>query len=185
MAVTPSNMLPLGTTAPDFALYDTISGQVKSLSDLRGSKGTLIIFMCNHCPYVIHIKEQLIAVTNHYREQGISSIGISSNDIINYPQDAPDKMTALMAAWDNPLDAYLYDETQLVAKDYMAACTPDLYLFDADDQCVYRGRLDGSTPGSNVPLTGEDIRAAMDALLAGEPPLAEQIPSMGCNIKWL
>ena len=185
MAVTPSNMLPLGTKAPNFTLFDTITGHAKSLSDLKGSNGTLIIFMCNHFPYVIHIRDQIIAIANDYRNKGISIIGISANDIVTYPQDAPDKMTELMQAWGNPLDAYLYDESQNTAKEYMAACTPDLYLFDADDYCVYRGRLDGSTPGSNIPLTGEDIRRALDALLAGEPPISDQIPSMGCNIKWL
>lgn len=184
MAVTPSNMLPLGTKAPEFTLYDSMSSQVKSLSDLKGDKGTLIIFMCNHCPFVIHIKEQIVAIANEYSHQGISSIGISANDIINYPQDAPDKMTTMMQDWGNPLAAYLYDETQETAKAYMAACTPDLYLFDDQNLCVYRGRLDGSTPGSGIPLTGQDVREALDALLTGKPPVSKQIPSMGCNIKW-
>jgi len=180
----PSNMLPLNSLAPEFDLPDTISGDQTTLEQLKGQKGTLIIFMCNHCPYVIHIKEQLIDIANSYRAKGINTIAISSNDIDNYPEDAPDKMTELMAEWDNPFDAYLYDESQQVAKDYMAACTPDIYLFDEHLACVYRGRLDGSTPRNDVPLTGEDLRPALEALVTGRDISSEQIPSMGCGIKW-
>lgn len=184
MSATPSNMMPLGTIAPDFTLFDTISGEEKSLAGLKGDKGTLVMFICNHCPYVIHIKEQLIDIAHQYVQQGINTIAISANDIENYPQDAPDKMQAMMAEWGEPFAAYLYDATQEVAKAYFAACTPDIYLFDADMACVYRGRLDGSTPKNDVSLTGEDLRNALDALLAGNPVNQKQVPSIGCNIKW-
>jgi len=184
MAVTPSNMLPLATIAPEFNLFDTISGEYKSLSYLQGQKGTLIMFICNHCPYVIHIKEQLIALAQDYAKQGIQMIAISANDSVNYPQDAPEKMTAMMTEWGNPFAAYLYDESQQTAKAYLAACTPDFYLFDDSLACVYRGRLDAATPKNNKRLNGADLRRAMDCLLSGEKNIAEQIPSMGCNIKW-
>lgn len=184
MAATPSNMMPLGTVAPKFILFDTISGEKKSLSDLKGTQGTIVLFICNHCPYVIHIKDQLIAIALQYAKQGINTIAISANDIVNYPQDAPDKMQVLMAEWGNPFAAYCYDETQEVAKAYLAACTPDIYLFDKDLSCVYRGQLDAATPKNNIPLTGENLRGALDALLTGKSISEEQIPSIGCNIKW-
>lgn len=184
MAATESNMLPLGSVAPDFTLPDTVSGKRYSLRDLRGERGTIVMFICNHCPYVLHVKQQLIAIARQYAPQGIATVAISANDIVNYPQDAPDKMRALMAEWGNPFAAYLYDERQDVAKAYRAACTPDIYLFDADLACVYRGRLDGATPKNDVPVTGEELRHALDDLLAGRPIGAEQIPSIGCNIKW-
>jgi len=184
MSATPSNMMPLGTIAPDFTLLDTISGKDKSLASLKGEQGTLVMFICNHCPYVIHIKDQLIAIANQYAQQGINTIALSANDIENYPQDAPDKMQAMMLEWGNPFAGYLYDETQAVAKAYLAACTPDIYLFDADLACVYRGRLDGATPKNEVDVSGEDLRHALDLLLAGKVSSQEQIPSIGCNIKW-
>lgn len=184
MAETLSQMLPLGTIAPDFRLPDTVSGETFSLRDLRGEKGTIVMFICNHCPYVLHVKEQLIDIARQYKDKGIATIAISSNDIINYPQDAPDKMREMMEAWGRPFAAYLYDESQDVARAYQAACTPDIYLFDSELACVYRGRLDGSTPKNDVPLTGQDLRAALDNLLAGRPIDPEQVPSMGCNIKW-
>ncbi|MDP2178238.1 thioredoxin family protein [Methylicorpusculum sp.] len=184
MAATPSTMMPLGTIAPDFTLLDTISGEIKSLGDLKGAAGTLVVFMCNHCPYVLHVKSQLIVIAQAYASQGIATVAMSANDIQNYPDDAPDKMHILMAEWGNPFTAYLYDESQSVAKAYQAACTPDIYLFDADLACVYRGRLDGATPKNDVPLTGEDLRHALDNLLAGKPVDANQLPSIGCNIKW-
>ena len=184
MAATPSTMMPLGTIAPDFTLFDTITGEIKSLGDLKGAAGTLVVFMCNHCPYVLHVKPQLIAIAQEYASQGIATVAISANDIQNYPDDAPDKMHALMAEWGNPFAAYLYDESQSVAKAYQAACTPDIYLFDADLACVYRGRLDGATPKNDVPLTGEDLRHALDNLLAVKPIDTNQLPSIGCNIKW-
>ncbi|HIG64880.1 MAG TPA: thioredoxin family protein [Methyloprofundus sp.] len=184
MAATPSNMMPLGTTAPDFTLPDTISGESKNLTNLKGVQGTIVMFICNHCPYVIHIKDQLIDIAKQYARLGIGTIAISANDIENHPQDAPDKMKALMAEWGNPFAAYCYDESQTVAKAYLAACTPDIYLFDKDLDCVYRGRLDAATPKNDQPLTGKDLRDALDALLVGEPINEEQVPSMGCNIKW-
>lgn len=184
MAATNSTMMPLGTTAPDFTLPDTVAGNVKSLQDLKGNQGTIVMFICNHCPYVIHVKEQLIDIARQYAELGVSTIAISANDVENYPQDSPEKMKEMMAAWGNPFAAYLYDESQDVAKAYQAACTPDIYLFDADLTCVYRGRLDGSTPKNDEPLDGADLRAALDDLLAGRPVHQEQIPSIGCNIKW-
>lgn len=177
-------MMPLGTIAPDFVLPDTVTGRHFSLLELKGGKGTLIMFICNHCPYVLHAKTQLIDIAKSYAGKGIQTIAISSNDIKNYPEDAPDKMKALMEEWGRPFAAYLYDASQAVAKAYQAACTPDLYLFDATLACVYRGRLDGSTPKNDVPLTGKDLRDALDNLLSNRPISAEQIPSMGCNIKW-
>jgi len=184
MAETPSNMMPLDTTAPAFELLDTITNSRLSLEALRGDKGTIVLFICNHCPYVIHIKDPLIAIAQHYAAQGIATIAISANDIVNYPQDAPDKMNALMTEWDNPFTAYLYDESQQTAKAYQAACTPDIYLFDDALKCVYRGRLDGATPKNNIPLTGNDLRNALDNLLTGQPISDDQIASIGCNIKW-
>ena len=184
MSATPSTMMPLGTIAPDFNLPDTISGTNKSLAELKGKQGTLVMFICNHCPYVIHIKDQLIDIANHYATLGINTIAISANDVENYPQDAPEKMTELMNDWGNPFAGYLYDESQDTAKAYLAACTPDIYLFDGELNCVYRGRLDGATPKNDVPLTGEDLRNAMENLVNNQAFSDEQIPSIGCNIKW-
>jgi len=184
MAATTSTMLPLGTAAPDFYLPDTVTGRFFGLDGLKGGVGTLVFFICNHCPYVLHIKDQLIAIAEQYEKQEISSIAISSNDIVNYPQDGPDKMQELMAEWGNPFAAYLYDETQLVAKAYQAACTPDFYLFDDDLRCVYRGRLDGATPKNQLVVSGDELRAALDALLDNRSIVSQQMPSIGCNIKW-
>lgn len=184
MAATHSTMLPLGSVAPDFRLPDTISDQWVDLQQLRGQKATLIMFICNHCPYVIHVKPQLIAIARHYQTSGVATIAISANDIGTYPEDGPTPMKQLMAEWGNPFAAYLYDESQAVAHAYQAACTPDFYLFDADLRCVYRGRLDASTPKNQIPLSGQDLRAALDALLSGQQPSSEQWPSVGCNIKW-
>ncbi len=184
MARTPSNMLALGTKAPDFSLFDTISGQTLSLDELRGRKGTVIMFICNHCPFVIHVNPELAKLGNEYQKKGIGFIAISSNDIKNYPQDAPHLMTetAKREGYSFP---YLYDETQEVAKAYDAACTPDFYLFDANLDLVYRGQLDDSRPGNGLPLNGKDLRNAMNALLAQEPIPDNQKPSIGCNIKWI
>jgi len=184
MAETLSQMIPLGAIAPDFLLPDTVTGRTFGLQDLKGDKGTIVMFICNHCPYVLHVKDQLIAIAKEYKDKGVATIAISANDVQNYPADAPDKMQALMEAWGRPFAAYLYDESQDTARAYQAACTPDIYLFDAALACVYRGRLDGSTPKSNVPLTGADLRDALDNLLAGRAIDPQQIPSMGCNIKW-
>ena len=183
MALTESNMLPLGTKAPDFRLPDTVSGKELSFADVKGTHGTVVMFICNHCPYVKHVNEELVRLANDYLPKSIGFVAISSNDVENYPDDSPDKMRAQALALGYPFP-YLYDETQDVARAYDAACTPDFYLFDADDRLVYRGRLDDSRPGSDVPVTGKDLRAALDALLAGQPIPEPQYPSMGCNIKW-
>ncbi|MEN7550249.1 thioredoxin family protein [Rapidithrix thailandica] len=183
MAATPSNMLELGTIAPNFTLFDTVSGKNLSLQDLKSEKATVIMFICNHCPYVIHINEELVKLANEYQAQGVSFIAISSNDVENYPQDAPEKMKEVAETSGYPFP-YLYDETQEVAKAYLAACTPDFYLFDKDLKCVYRGQLDDSRPKSGIPVTGKDLRAAIDAVLSDGAILANQRPSLGCNIKW-
>jgi len=183
MANTPSNMLPLGTKAPDFFLKDTNSNYSYSYKDLKGSKGTLIIFMCNHCPFVLHVLEEIIMINNDYRVQGISVIGICSNDAAQYPEDAPDKMTEF--AFEKGITfPYLYDETQEVAKAYDAACTPDFYLFDTRDRLVYRGQLDDSRPGNGISVSGSDLRSAIDGLLYNRKINPIQKPSIGCNIKW-
>jgi len=184
MAATPSNMLPLGTQAPDFKLYDTISGKYLTYKDIKGENGTVIMFICNHCPYVLHVNSEIVDIANTYKEKGIGFAGISANDVKNYPQDSPELMPkhAKKVGYRFP---YLYDETQETAKAYQAACTPDFYLFDAKDKLVYRGRLDESTPKNNEPLTGKDLRRALDLLLEGKTiPDEEQKPSIGCNIKW-
>lgn len=183
MAFTQSKMLELGTQAPDFTLPDTISEKNVSLSDLASDKATVVMFLCNHCPYVLHVNEEIVRVVNEYKKKGVSFIGISSNDAVKYPQDGPDKMKihAKEVGYNFP---YLYDESQKVAKAYDAACTPDFYVFDGDMKLVYRGRLDDSRPGNNIPLSGKDLRAALDAVLAGEKVDGTQYPSGGCNIKW-
>lgn len=183
MARTPSNMLPLGTQAPHFTLSDTVSGEELSLETLKGEKGTVIMFICNHCPFVIHVNQELVSVANDYLPKGIKFVAISSNDVGNFPQDAPDKMT-LTAKENNYPFPYLYDESQAVAKAYDAACTPDLYLFDQDLKLIYRGQLDSSRPGNDIPVTGEDLRYALDCLLNGKENNTDQKPSIGCNIKW-
>ena len=183
MALTPSNMLALGTAAPSFSLPDTVSGKKMSLEDIQGENGTLVMFICNHCPYVIHLNEELVRLANDYSEKGIGIVAISSNDVENYPQDGPAKMKIHAAETGYPFP-YLYDASQEVAKAYDAACTPDFYAFDRAGNLAYRGRLDESRPGNNAPLTGNDLRAALDAILAGKTPESKQYPSMGCNIKW-
>ncbi len=183
MALTESNMLPLGTKAPDFRLPDTVSGKELTFADVRGERGTVVMFICNHCPYVKHVNHELVRLANDYLPKGIGFVAISSNDVENYPDDSPDKMRAQALELGYPFP-YLYDETQEVARAYDAACTPDFYLFDANDRLVYRGRLDDSRPGSEVPVTGKDLRTALDALLAGRSVPEPQYPSMGCNIKW-
>ncbi|BAO74307.1 thioredoxin family protein [Winogradskyella sp. PG-2] len=183
MALTPSNMLPLGTKAPDFDLLDTKDGLQKSLSYLKGNTGTLVMFICNHCPFVVHVNAQLVALSNDYVTKGINCIAISSNDAINYPQDGPEQMK--QHAKDNHYPfPYLYDETQDVAKAYDAACTPDFFLFDVNLELVYTGQFDDSRPGNGIPVTGKDLRNAFDALINGKTINSNQKPSMGCNIKW-
>jgi len=183
MARTPSNMLPLGTKAPDFKLTDTITGQYMDLQVLKGSKGTVIMFICNHCPFVKHVNVQISKLARDYKSEGINCIAISSNDVENYPQDAPHfmKQNALAHGFIFP---YLYDETQDVARAYDAACTPDFYLFDNSLKLIYRGQLDDSRPENGIPVTGNDLRNAVDNLLKGQPISDLQKPSIGCNIKW-
>lgn len=182
MALTPSTMLPLGTHAPAFMLPDTVSGQALSLEALKGPRGTVVMFICNHCPYVKHVNAALVRASKDYLGQGIAFVAISSNDVASYPDDAPDRMKAAARQLGYPFP-YLYDESQEVAKAYRAACTPDLFLFDASLSLVYRGQFDDSRPGKGD-ADGRDLRAAMDALLAGRAIGAEQKPSVGCNIKW-
>lgn len=183
MARTPSNMIPLGTLAPDFYLKDTNSNNTYSFEDLKGSKGTLVIFMCNHCPYVLHVINEIVMIANDYRVQGLGIVAISSNDIVKYPEDSPELMTdfALQHKIDFP---YLFDENQQIAKAYDAACTPDFYLFDNQDKLFYRGQLDDSRPGNGIPLSGTDLRNAIDALIYNRTLNEIQKPSIGCNIKW-
>lgn len=183
MSNTPSNMLPLGTIAPDFQLLDTISNKKLNLADLKGEKATLIMFICNHCPFVIHVIEQVSKMAKEYGQKGINTIAISSNDIVNYPQDSPDRMTMFAERHDFSFP-YLYDDSQQVAKTYQAACTPDFFLFDQQLELVYRGQLDDSRPGNGIPVNGKDLKRAMTHLLEGKEIPSEQKPSIGCNIKW-
>jgi peroxiredoxin len=183
MAKTASTMLPLGTPAPNFTLRDTNSNHNYSYAALKGTKGTLVIFMCNHCPFVLHVLEEIIRIVNDYRVQGIGFIAISSNDAEQYPQDGPEQMTEF--AFKNKMDfPYLYDESQLVAKAFEAACTPDFFLFDAQDKLFYRGQLDDSRPNNGIPLSGSDLRSAVDAIIYNRTLASPQKPSIGCNIKW-
>ena len=183
MALTESTMLEIGTTAPSFTLPDTVSGKDLSRDDVAGERGTLVYFICNHCPYVIHTIDELVRVANDYLPRGIKTIAISSNDVEKYPLDSPDNMTAFAARFGMTFP-YLYDEDQSVARAYDAACTPDLYLFGGDGKLYYRGRLDGNRPGSGREPDGADLRAALDSLLAGGEAPGKQYPSAGCNIKW-
>lgn len=183
MAQTPSNMLPLGTKAPNFSLPATNFSESFSFEAIKGEKGTLVLFICNHCPFVLHVIDEIVMIANDYRVQGIGIVAISSNDVVKYPQDAPDKMADFTL--ENKIDfPYLYDETQEVAKAYDAACTPDFYLFDAQDKLVYRGQLDDSRPGNGIPISGSDLRNAIDAIVYNRKLNPEQKPSIGCNIKW-
>ena len=182
MVLTASTMLELGVTAPDFALPD-INGQIVRRDDFSAAAGLLVLFICNHCPYVKHIQTQLTAIGREYMAKGIALVAINANDADAYPDDSHARMReeSIRAGYPFP---YLHDETQVVATVYHAACTPDIFLFDHDRRLVYRGQLDGSRPGNNIPVTGEDLRQALDALLAGQPIAGEQRPGMGCNIKW-
>ena len=183
MARTPSNMIPLGTSAPEFYLKDTNSNEWFSFADLKGEKGTLVIFICNHCPFVHHVIEEVVRIANDYRVQGIGIIAISSNDVTKYPQDSPELMTEF--AFENKMDfPYLYDEKQAIAKAYDAACTPDFFLFDNQDRLVYRGQLDDSRPGNGIPVSGNDLRGAIDSVIYNRIINPNQKPSLGCNIKW-
>lgn len=182
MALTPSAMLTLGTKAPDFKLPDT-RGKTVSPSDFAAAPALLVVFMCNHCPYVKHVRQGLAQMAKEYQTKGVAVVGINSNDAGQYPDDSPAKMREEAASADYTFP-YVYDETQEVAKAYRAACTPDFFLFDKDRNLVYRGQMDDSRPGNAKPVTGADLRTAMDAVLAGRPVSQDQKPSVGCNIKW-
>jgi peroxiredoxin len=183
MAFVESTMLEIGTKAPDFNLPDTVSDKDQSFTDISGSAGTLVYFMCNHCPYVLYVIEELVQVANDYKLKGVGTVAISSNDVVKYDVDSPENMKAFanISSFTFP---YLYDESQEVARAYDAACTPDLYLFDAEGKCYYRGRLDGNRPGSGRTPDGIDLRNALDDMLAGRTSPEKQYPSAGCNIKW-
>ncbi len=183
MSRTLSNMIPLGTIAPDFTLLDTVSGEALNLDQVVSPKGTVMMFICNHCPYVVLVIPELLKLVKEYQEKGIAFVAISANDVVNYPDDSPEKMSEL-AQKEGFTFPYLYDETQAVAKAYDAACTPDFYLFDGSKKLYYRGRMDEATPGNGKLVTGDDLRSALDRLLAGQNAPEEQTPSMGCNIKW-
>jgi peroxiredoxin len=183
MALTPSNMLALGTPAPDFALPDAISHKTFSINDFSSEKATVVMFICNHCPYVIHVNPEIARMADEYQKLGVRFVAISSNDIDDHPEDAPEMMKKLaeIEGFNFP---YLYDETQSVAKAYDAACTPDFYVFDKNLRLAYRGRIDNSRPNSGIPLTGKDLRGALDSLIGEKNVSHVQFPSMGCNIKW-
>jgi peroxiredoxin len=184
MVKTPSTMLALGTKAPVFSLPDVISGGTVSLEDYAGKKGMLVMFICRHCPFVKHIEQELAHIGKDYANADLGIVAISSNDATHYPDDAPEslKEQAEGLGFSFP---YLYDEDQSVAKAYTAACTPDFFLFDEERSLVYRGQLDGSRPGNEVPVTGEDLRSAIEAVLSNSPISRQQFPSVGCNIKWM
>ncbi|MBF0237413.1 MAG: thioredoxin family protein [SAR324 cluster bacterium] len=183
MVAIPSKMIPLGTTAVPFSLPDTVSGNMMSLENLKSSRATVLMFICNHCPFVKHVQTQLVQLAKDYQPRGVVFIAINSNDVANYPEDSPEKMkaVALEKGYSFP---YLYDESQSVAKAYQAECTPDFFIYDSSLKCVYRGQLDNSRPGNNLPVTGRDMRQALDAMLDGNPVSSDQKPSIGCNIKW-
>jgi len=183
MAQTPSNMLPLGTKAPNFSLPNTLDNTIVNLQTAKGTKGTVIMFICNHCPFVIHVNTMLVEIAKTYTKKGIGFIAISSNDVEKHPQDGPEFMKTHAKAVGYPFP-YLYDESQEVAKAYDAACTPDLYVFNAQLKLVYRGQLDNSRPGNGIPLTGSDLKHALDCLLKNQENTESQKPSIGCNIKW-
>jgi peroxiredoxin len=182
MALTPSNMVPLGMQAPDFHLPDTTGAEV-ALADFAGAPALLVAFICNHCPYVKHVRAAFAKLAREYQARGVAGVGINSNDPVNYPDDSPAQMVQekKIAGYTFP---YLFDETQEVAIAYRAACTPDFFLFDRERKLVYRGQMDASRPGNSKPNDGADLRAALDAVLAGKAPRSEQVPSVGCNIKW-
>lgn len=183
MALTHSTMLALGTTVPDFELPDVVSGRMIHPGQFAGEKGLLVMFICRHCPYVVHVQQELVRLGRDYTGQSLGVVAISSNDVDNYPEDHPERLRA-MARELGFTFPYCYDESQAVAKIFTAACTPDFFLFDKSRKLVYRGQLDDSRPGNGKPVTGKDLRAAIDAVLAGQPVSQEQRPSAGCNIKW-
>jgi peroxiredoxin len=176
-------MIPLGSIARDFTLPDTISGKPVSLQQIKGNTATVIMFICNHCPFVLHVNSGLVKLANDYQSRQIHFVAISANDVIMHPGDAPDKMKEVALQMKYPFP-YLYDETQEVAKAYDAACTPDFFIYDKNLALVYRGQLDDSRPGNGIPVTGKDIRTALDHLINNESVPVEQKPGIGCNIKW-
>lgn len=184
MSLTPSNNIEIGSTAPAFHLLDTVSNLKKNLDELKGQKGTVIMFICNHCPFVIHINPTIAALAKSYQEKGINFIAISSNNIETHPQDAPEFMTAVAKKEDYTFP-YLYDATQEVAKAYRAMCTPDIYLYNTDLKLYYHGQLDDSRPGNSIPCNGQDLKNACENLLNDKPGMPNQKPSIGCNIKWM
>jgi thiol-disulfide isomerase/thioredoxin len=185
MAFTESNMLDLGVQAPNFTLPDTVSDKLMRFEDIaEGKKATVVMFLCNHCPYVIYVNEEIINISTEYQAKGVGFVGISSNDAVNYPQDGP-KLMKIHAAETGYNFPYLYDELQEVAKTYDAACTPDFYIFDENKILIYRGRIDDARPKNDHPITGRDLRTALDAVLSGESVTEKQYPSGGCNIKWM
>ena len=183
MVLTASNLVPLGTLAPAFSLFEPLTGQIRSLKESQGPIGTLIVFFCNHCPFVVHIREEIVGMAAEYKDKGIHTIAINSNDSGAYPEDSPGKMIEFAKAYAYSFP-YLFDETQETAKNFKAACTPDFFLYNSRNQLVYRGQMDDSRPGSDTPVTGKDLREAMDALIHGTQINKDQKPSMGCNIKW-
>ena len=183
MAQTPSTMLPLGTRAFPFSLPDTLSGKMMNLSQFKSDKATVIMFICNHCPYVKHMQNELVRLVKDYQARGVAFVAISSNDAVQYPDDSPQRMKEVAEQLGYPFP-YLYDESQEIARKYQAACTPDFYIFNKDLLLVYRGQLDDSRPGNNIPVSGKDIRRALDNILNGKPVEPEQRPSVGCSIKW-
>lgn len=183
MALADSNMVPLGSKAPAFTLLDTVSNKEVTLDEIKSEVATVVMFICNHCPYVKHIQPELVRLAEDFIPDGVNCIAISSNDVENYPEDSPELMHDEAKKWGYPFP-YLYDETQIVARAYDAACTPDFYIFDNEMKLIYRGQLDNSRPGNGQELTGSDIRNALNDYLKGNPITDNQIPSQGCNIKW-
>jgi len=183
MARTPSTMAALGTAAPLFTLPDTISGTNISLLDIKGEVATVVMFICNHCPFVLHVNEELVLLGKHYGNKQVSFVAISANDVVTHPGDGPEKMKETALQWKYPFP-YLYDETQEVAKAFDAACTPDFFIYDSELKLAYRGQLDDSRPGNDIPVTGKDIRHALGRMISKFPVPEEQRPSIGCNIKW-
>lgn len=183
MAATPTKQIPLGFEAPNFELTEPLTGKTRSLNELKSNKATVVVFICNHCPFVVHIISELVNVGKAYIPQGVSLIMINSNDVANYPDDSPEKMVDFVRKYDFPFP-YLFDETQEVAKAYDAACTPDFNVFNGDMKCVYRGQFDDARPANSQPVTGADLRKTLDMILEGKPVSSEQKPSIGCNIKW-
>lgn len=183
MSLTPSTMLPLGTKAPDFELPDVVSGDTVSLDTFADKQALLVMFICQHCPFVQHVQQEIAQISKDYADKGLGVVAISANNVDEYPDDSPEKLREMAQKLDFNFPM-CYDETQEIAKTYTAACTPDFFLFDGDKNLVYRGQLDDSRPGNDKPITGKDLRTAIEKVLAGKEVDPDQKPSMGCNIKW-